>query len=722
MSEDSATIDALLFYLEEPHFYEYLVVDNFRRPLGVDWPHDSLNILERREAILGRINPGFHAFLDLSLFASLLLRETKPQPPADLISRFKSLDGLLENPSIAALFSWSWQPVAVPIVGDTGRGELIYFLVAAVEQQEHLATFPHWCERQLSPESRQAIRDAFAAARRCSGDASLKFFTFPLTNPHEDKELISGRSLGLPLALAALCAASSVRSDLHWLATGDLDADGRVQAVNPATLGAKAALTGKKHALFIYPAANPAPSGAKYCDLKAVVSLEQAWLWADCFAPGRANDIRALELASDNARSFVDNCTALSFAALEHCLRNPHFSSKIRQIFASAELLGSFLRKIENILTSEPDKAARLLALMQSEEDLLQVAATSERLAFVWCSCRLALANHRGDNADSAHWQEQAQKFRAGAERTNPQEFTRFINRFYVASLHNRYVFSPEPPKEFLDILHEEESYHRGGVNYTLGALYGTLAQNYGFCGPAYFGELEKYVAKSQQAFGEGQCPEHHADYRRGFAYLFAGHMDRNDKDSARKALWNYLGADCWQSFGSALDSHAGSDRTFAEAMLARYLGHTFNPAAPEPDIQEFVDRTLAADKIINNFQEHPRQLWAYNSGCLALRCDRKALAAALWQRSLDLCDPLLNDKAGETMHAMSLLPLAALAKSGLLTDGQKGRAKTIIDAIRVSKHLNRKHFAMVTYVDDANEALIVVGDHLAKLFPFSYR
>jgi len=45
-------------------------------------------------------------------------------------------------------------------------------------------------------------------------------------------------------------------------------------------------------------------------------------------------------------------------------------------------------------------------------------------------------------------------------------------------------------------------------VDRTLGELYGSICQNFGFCGPRYLSECEDHAQKAMQALGGGDVPE----------------------------------------------------------------------------------------------------------------------------------------------------------------------------------------------------------------------
>ena len=680
-----------------------LALDALRTPAAVLWPGDR-HLLREELRTLEELLPGC-PLPRRSLFVSLLLRPCSNRPCPSPYAADDLPQTLLED-----LPRWRWQAVAVPVVVEN-KGSLIWFMVAAGQRAEALpSVYPPSLAKVLRQESRQAIEDAFVAARRQL--PGYQFYTFALL---DDGSPVEGRSLGLPLGLAALAAAAGGSSGTTWLATGDLQENGVIRSVLDQDLSCKGAEAAKRFSLFLYPADNrPLPTTPR-CHGKAVADLAQAWLWANRYTAESPQEVQTLELALGSAEALVANCADLSGPSLDY-YRQTQFSTHKVQIIADRKMLADLSRKLDGLTGIDHGKAEALAAFFD-EEDLAVVGRTSPLVAFTWCSCRLGLVNHSGDNTAALHWKAIAERYKEGARSQSPDEFSKFINRFYVSCRHNCYRFDPDISSEFMDVLVEEERYHRGGVNDVLGSMYGTLAQNYGFCGPAYLEELKAYVAKAQGCFGNGELKD---EARRGFSYLFCGFLDAADYTAARAALWAYIDAEGWRQQPAALGGLRKTDRPFAEAMLVRYLAETFDPAAAEAEVGGLVEHLLAAGPP--NGDGHPWQLYACNAGNLAWKCGRPALAEAFWERSLALCDPRQSRKAGETMQVMGLLPLVALAGQQRLDERHLMAAADILQIIRNSSFLCQQHFACLDAAVDGESALRLARANLPALFPFSYR
>lgn len=732
MNETARTIDNLLFYLQsEEGNYSRLAMDLLQRPGALQWSAEPHEMAGQRTRVRQCLPAKHHAPLDLNLLAFLLCRPngaTSRDAATEAMAGLSELPPLFPPALLKRFTHWSWQAVAVPVVAAASAASPaaapppVWFLVAATDEQIRLSPAPEWVGRLLGRTSLDALADGLDAARSLAPAGRNNFYLFPLTDPHGDLR-IEGRSLGLPLALGALTAATGRGAEGSWLATGDLRADGTVHEVAADTLAAKANLAAAhKFRLFLYPQANLLKAGSEHCHFHGTAHLEEAWLWAEKFAPGCSQALLTCQTALSSAAAFVDNCASLTAGNLADCLQRDAFRRFRNELLGNPGLFNSLTKKLESLLegaTCDLKKAQELARIVQSGEDLALAGGHAPLSAFVWCSCNMALANHRGDHVAAENWRGAAEPYRMRAREADAARYSRFVNRFFIDALHNRYVFCPQLPKEFAEILHEEERYCRGGINYALGSLYGTAAQNYGFCGPNYFPELQACIAKAARAFGEGRHPESLGDYRRGFSYLFAAHMDRHEPEKARAALWHYLGVDSWERFQLALRSVLAREAGFAEYMLARYLARTHDPKNPEPGTDDLVHRLLNRP-----FQElgagHPRQLYAYNVGRLAACRGFLELADRYWRGSLFLCDPEQSSDAGDTMRPMALLSLSALDEHGLLQAGDRQLTRRVLQHLRGFESL-AKHFS-VLLAGSEQHSLKLVRRFRPQLFPFSYR
>ena len=215
----------------------------------------------------------------------------------------------------------------------------------------------------------------------------------------------------------------------------------------------------------------------------------------------------------------------------------------------------------------------------------------------------------------------------------------------------------------------------------------GTLAQHFGFRGPAYQ-DLELTTEKSptSTAHGGGEVVEYRDDWRRQFNYLLYGLLDPAETGksgeatraaAADEALERYL--DC----NRRTLTEASLDRlgSFQHAALARFLADRGEPLGA---YVRWAERHLS-----DRPRRHPWQLWLYNVGRLlpAMEDQRQA-----WRLSLDQCRT-----APATIRAMSLLPLAALRALRPAAEADLLRETVELLVWLPRSGLDRAHFAPLT-------------------------
>lgn len=280
-------------------------------------------------------------------------------------------------------------------------------------------------------------------------------------------------------------------------------------------------------------------------------------------------------------------------------------------------------------------------------------------------------------------------------------------NRELVTSFHLTFTFSPEPPPAFLSALqlleklHEELSLPPGP---TLGKMYGTLAQHYGFCGPDYLRKVEHYVEKAQKAFGDGKTSALYHDWNRQWNYLVYAYLDACKYDSAERALKNYL---CAENL-SSVTAISKNWNSFHHAAFARFVA----------DTRKYIDTFL---KIKSDQMEkiascgHPWQLWAFNLGRV-LKDRRQKLEA--WEISYSIANSLKGPA-----RAFALLPLSAMFVEGLKREEELiSELEKIKTHIISCKGLNQKHFEPLWTMDDGRNVLEKVWNERHIFFPFTYR
>jgi tetratricopeptide (TPR) repeat protein len=360
------------------------------------------------------------------------------------------------------------------------------------------------------------------------------------------------------------------------------------------------------------------------------------------------------------------------------------------------------------------------LAVLFSPADIERLAAGHTDLgfcAFKWCIGCISLANHRGDIQGAEPWRTPAERL---LERVRDDDKLEYLNHRLVGERFNRYDFRPEIPADIVALLEIEE--RRQAIsprdNRNLGAIYGTIAQNFGFCGPAYLAELRRYAGLASAAFGN----RHQVETLRSRAYLLYGLLDAGLFDEAAAELNAYLGIQEGSGLNAAMANlahllHTDPDRNaYQAAVTCRVLADIGRDGITDGSLGHLA---LVAGKTVQR-KQHPWQLTALNLGRLyRLLGDEKA-AERLLQHALDIC------LAGETtMRAMALLPLAELHRMGAAGEWDYALAREIGQLLREGVDLNSAHFQMLfrePAQPDPRTMLAAVYDLRHTLFPFSYR
>ena len=113
----------------------------------------------------------------------------------------------------------------------------------------------------------------------------------------------------------------------------------------------------------------------------------------------------------------------------------------------------------------------------------------------------------------------------------------------------------------------------------------------------------------------------------------------------------------------------------------------------------------------------HPWQLITYNAGRLALQLDNLQQAHQTFIKTIKLCQ-----YGGETINAMTLLPLSQIHKLGQMNQELEQSCSTVLGNIQTSYYINSSYFKPLTDTRDIATALNLVADHPEQFFPFNYR
>jgi len=649
---------------------------------------------------------GLAELYDLHLITHcLLFQETVPEWAFHRATENVDMDWLFSGVSPGRLMAGCWAAVPVLVVLD--QGELVYFIAGAIRKTPASLLWPHWVETVLDDAAKNAVRLA-AASVPCAPESD--FFCYPLTVASPTPQ-ICGASLGLPLAIGFYTTGAGKPLSKDIGASGVLAENGKLDPVKQ--LDRKAAcLRERGFRLFLYPSMNRRLVSGSEMEMLPVDDLKEAFMFTGLYEPGNSRSLILLADMVKDPAAFIGALDRIDPTWIDWASREGRWQAVVDGLVDCAGLFSAYVDKIQRLQREWKLDAAAAAAGLVSTDMLTQAEKKYPLAAFRFCTQRLALANHQGDVIQAECWAETAERLFDRALKGDIDACADFINNRFVTR-HNRYSFVPEFPGVRPAVLLCLERRYRaqceGGCSSdrVLGELYGTIAQNFGFCGPIHLDRCEEYAVRAAGAFGGGDVPEFDAEMRRQSAYLMYAYLDAGKMEKARNALFNYLEIEDWDGLWKRIERnvltlwhYTALERYLADCALPKVTGAYYNWMAQSVD-----------DAIQPG---HPWQLRAYNLGRIACALDKLAAARGLFTKSLDIC---LFEKIGPTVSVMALLPLSGLEHIGALP----GDEKEILKRIKTdAAGLNGAYFKMLEIMD-APEIFQTLWQHPGKLFPFSY-
>ena len=183
----------------------------------------------------------------------------------------------------------------------------------------------------------------------------------------------------------------------------------------------------------------------------------------------------------------------------------------IFEICRNQKLFCKLEKKIKKLVKHFKLDHAKSISKLIPENLVEAFCYTAPVTSLEWCTVNMTLANHRGDIQTSLNWKDKCASLRLKPDddtsliqsviETNVEKVADFFNHAFVAD-HNRYYFNPDLPDNLTEILNRFEKLHRVqcesgcSVFPVLGRIYGTLIQNYAFCGPEFIKKVENYSKK----------------------------------------------------------------------------------------------------------------------------------------------------------------------------------------------------------------------------------
>jgi hypothetical protein len=375
------------------------------------------------------------------------------------------------------------------------------------------------------------------------------------------------------------------------------------------------------------------------------------------------------------------------------------------RIWSDAEQARSFVKHLER-MGRDPGVSVQWLTKLLAPVDESVVAGVSKIsavTAFRLAQCAWAVATRKGDPQEAGRWAACCESlcdsvvvFDRGLALVGD-----FWNRRFITERHALYRFDPQLPKPVQEIVGRLEWYRdaqrvgdRVPVIPALAKLYGTIAQNYGFCGPDYLADTKRYVELALEAFGGDGVAQFQNDRRRQLHYLLHALLDAGRLEEAEGVLQHYLGR------------KEPDPSPYEHAALARFGAETgrFPPGY----------RGVCESLLRKDLEGHPWQLWLWNVGRILTDSECKRLA---WEQGLRLCNRL-----GSTARPMGLLHAAWLWGEGLASPEALRAAVEEILADLENGPLWKDHFRPLLTARSWAHALEEILAAPARYFPFTYR
>lgn len=644
---------------------------------------------------------GLAPLLNRHLLSTLALPPSlRPQPGQLPLHVISSIPGYTEE----MLLQTHW--LCVPILTCQGQSaSTTWILLGRVPPPRD---FSFIGEPQPEASSKATANAALAAIQThgtCSGHGFLAIML-----QHPDDPPLTGGSLGLPLALGMLLADQGKHWPERVYASGGLSADGRILSVRGEDL--KYGQVAHALKMLVYPDSGLIDT---MMDAKVVrcADLAQALFALDCMQEGADGaDVVHYRACLVHPSLFLSQFRLLPLGLLNFAMGREQLARLKKERHQLLPALAHCLAACAD----DPERTAHIADLF----DVQEIAAigrqeTDEAIAaYRWCVARIACANRSGAVADGQAWIALAQDL---AQRMGGGKRSDCANHGFITARFNRYDFRPEPPDDFARHLNLEQQIYQIDQrdNRALGALYGTLAQNYGFCGLAYQQQFDECIRLAEAAFGR----EHRRESLRLLAYQIYNRIDGRHYQEAFELLNRYLGVPAdngprqWIEAVRCQQQHTTEHSPFQAAIVCRLLVELVH--AGQIEAQPDWCRPLA--RMIPSRLSHPWQLTTCNLGQLFLAAGLPDQGTTLLHRCTEAC---LG--GGITMVPMALLPLAALHGFSPGNAGVLESCSEVLLRIRASSVLHLPHFQPLTDAPSPAKALGAVLANPGRYFPFSYR
>jgi hypothetical protein len=649
-----------------------------------------------------------HMF-QLKVITDLLLSETAPDQVMDIVSICcPDYPRLFPQTPIEILSAGTW--LSIPVIGMHQKNACLRnWIIGLVPGVHSNRSWPPWADNVMDPSARKAASDAGTAVRLHEKMPDVFFTGYPLVIPNNHIQ-VSGGSLGLALALGYYRLMHGNASCCKMIASGAIAPTGEVLLVedmrHKADLAAKAG-----YQVFIYPAACGRLKNPEGLELAPVGTLEEAVMFLQLYSPGKMANLILFQQMLKDPDLFISACSRIDRHWLKWAKTHCHDDSLITSLIKIPEQASRLVERLANLVSCNRLQDAICLSEFVGPRVVQDMMTRSPASAFKWAVVNLAISNHLGQTESAASWAALAEQMIADSAVQDISDYATYVNIHFIQLHHNHYVFRPELPGFVVKMLAIIEKQHQllcengFSVNRTLAAFYGSIAQNYAFCGPAYLFKVKEYVRLAQEAFGGGLLSELNEDWRRQFNYLTYACLDAGDFQQAEAVLMRYLNIESRSDIWKHLDHFS----SWQHALLSRFI----------TDIQ---DKNLVAGYLkwsqtrfhAAHDPHHPWQLWLLHLGRMSQSIGDHPTAREYYRQCVDHC---LSGACGPTVQVMALMPLAYWRQ---LPGADLDRIAVYADqALAAAENLSQDHFHLLA---TSRDALSAVAENVAALFPFSYR
>lgn len=682
-------------------------------PLEWRWNEDISNLPHLLDELSSLIPPDSKEVFEkllLSCFTYCLLnkREQTLQAAEYIYTRYPCLQVYfqLEPDEL-----WNFEYASASWIGITESnktGGIVGRVIVGTSRYELVSSpiTPPWWDTMADTSARTALNDVILLIKnRLKRYVTLVWF-FP-------ERAIHGGSFSLSVYAAAWSAYSGKILSDSVVLSGQILGDGEVIRTSHIKKKRKIALI-RGFRGFIY-GSNGHQSRietAGEIESISVCNLDDLDCLLELYEPGNVKQLHTIHDILKTPEALAARLHHLSEKTIKTAWFKGAYKKLLKKIFknpSTAEEFATALEKVWQRFGDKPYLMTRILKPIR-EDQVIELARDKPQAAWTIAMCKSTCAAHEGDLTGATKWENIAGI--ATARILNDlgiiERRADLWNRHVVNSYHLAFRFSPVLPQPLIEIIRTLELIKKElslNAMPVLGRLYGTVAQNYGFCGPQYLSQLEEYVEKAQAAFGNGKVEELREDWNRQWNYLIYAYLDANKYDDAEKALCSYLYVNNLAEIDSIENQ---SWNPFHKAALARFVADTGKYRELFDGIGIDIARGMVSLK-------HPWELWAFNVG--RIQHDPKA-RIAMWNLSKEIAEHLKGPA-----RALMLLPLA-----GMFVEELRPEKEIVSEFEKLKTHLEsfpwlrQGHFKLLWNPRPKREIIEELWNNIHLFFPFTYR